>query len=143
MNSVDMVKEIMMDVRMKLVALNYEMTVGPLRNKMMLQWGVLIKEKSRNSIWFAFEKPLHGIKKLNTDGALQNGYGRWGAVRRDCQGTPVSLAHGQSPYTLIDAIELDDVAYGIELALRKGYQQLVINTDSITVLQYIRMEKPP
>lgn len=40
------------------------------------------------------------------DGVLQNGYGRWGAARRDCQGTPGSLAHGQSPYTSIDAIEL-------------------------------------
>lgn len=129
---------ILEEVRIKMAGNAYDMNNGEERRLMEERWGITIDDSGRRSSWVSWTKPPVGTVKLNTDGSLNNNKGAWGAALRDCEGNVLRAAHGVSPYTSIDAIEVDAVYQGMQLALRYGYRKIIINVDSTTAVFYIR-----
>lgn len=54
----------------------------------------------------------------------------------------MKMAYGLSPLKSIDEIKLDALYQGVKMAIAHGYQNIIINVDSATVVHYIKMEKP-
>lgn len=130
------------DVRVRMAANRYSMEDTQSRQYLEERWGINIEIKRKKLIGTKWNKPPIGVVKLNTDGSLSKD-SKWGAVVWDHEGEALAAAHGISPYTLIDEIELDAVQQGLKVVKRHGFRELIINIDSATVVHYLRMEDPP
>lgn len=129
--------------KMQALSGGYRMENSIERDELQNRWGVLIELKQKTSSWVGWNKPPMGTVKLNSDGTLQNGLGNWGAVLRDNNGVIIKAARGRSVEITIDAVELDGLLQGTELAIRNGYLNIDAEVDSTTVVYYREAGNPP
>lgn len=55
----------------------------------------------------------------------------------------MTIAHGRAGANTSDAVELEAIYQGLVLAGKKGSYTVEVNTDSSTVINYLKMENPP
>lgn len=103
------------EVRIKLAAMKYSLEEGPDRELMEKRWGATVSARIKNIMMVSLCKPPEGVMKLNTDGSLRHRRGSWGAALRDANGYLFKVAHGRSPWTAIDEIEMDGIEQGLRL----------------------------
>lgn len=131
------------DVKAKMASMNYELEEGPDRNLLQERWGVDIRVKNIIVKIVCWEKPPAGKIKINTDGSLRSNRGTWGTAFRNHDGDVVRAAHGDSPHTMVDEIELDALEKALKMAQRYGFRDILVNTDSTAVVHYLKTRSPP
>ncbi|KAI5339005.1 hypothetical protein L3X38_018277 [Prunus dulcis] len=90
--------------------------------------------------WFAWEPPPAGVFKLNVDGSRKVASGHIGAggVLRDvsgdwCSGFAINLGKGQ----ILEA-ELWGLFFGLRMAVEKGFNNLIVEMDSVVAIQLVQ-----
>lgn len=64
----------------------------------------------------------------------------WGVAIRNHEGDVLRVAHGFSLYCSIDGIELDAIEQGLLITQRYGFRNILVNTDSTTLVYYLKTE---
>lgn len=55
----------------------------------------------------------------------------------------IAAAHGRYQYNRIDLVKLQNLQYGVQLALKHGINEIEASTDSLCMVWYFNREKPP
>lgn len=126
------------DVRTKFNAIEAKMKIGPDGDNFIHKWDVMVGSINMRHKYTSWVKPEEGEVAINSDGTIQNNGAGWGAVVRGTQCEIIAAAKGKSTFDTIGLVELQEVAQGLQLAVRRDLKRVTMQTDSENVVAMLR-----
>ncbi|KAF5204158.1 Cyclin-dependent protein kinase inhibitor smr6 [Thalictrum thalictroides] len=106
--------------------------------------GIVCDLKAASYIPCTWSKPMQGIVKLNSDGAVRDSGNGFGGLLRNWEGEVLCAYSGNDICNSVFHQELNAVHQGLKLALFLNVRSLEVASDSLSVTRAInKLEKPP
>ncbi|KAL3643785.1 hypothetical protein CASFOL_014600 [Castilleja foliolosa] len=136
MNAANIIKEVSTQVQLKI--LGFSPTINPSKWDTVVLDRLRVPIKSTNTKigkWLSWNRPNSDVYKLNVDGSFKDSLGTFGGIIRDCEGNLIFSFWGKSEDNDAAETEIDAINRGIDCCIRKGLNNVTIETDSTMAIR--------